>query len=75
MDWDYHTIKLGAQQGWQCPVCGAVNAPWVMQCPCGGKVKSYTTYTPTALSGVDKIYAYKNIISPTYTPNGKQITE
>ena len=25
-----------AMQGWQCPVCKAVNAPQVAQCPCGG---------------------------------------
>lgn len=23
-------------QGWICPVCGNVNAPWVASCPCGG---------------------------------------
>ena len=32
-------------------------------------------YTTTALSGVNKIYAYKNVISPTYMPNGKPVTE
>lgn len=57
MDWDYHTIQLGAQQGWQCPVCGSVNAPWVAQCPCGGKVKSYTTTTTT--DGTGKTLEYK----------------
>ena len=22
------------QQGWQCPVCGKVHAPWVSECDC-----------------------------------------
>lgn len=47
MDWDYYQMTLAAQQGWQCPVCGKVNAPWVAQCPCDGKLKTYTTTTGT----------------------------
>ena len=33
-----------AEQGWECPRCGRINAPWVRQCDC-----SPSTYT------VDKI--------------------
>ena len=47
MDWDYHSIQLGAQQGWQCPICGRVNAPWMAQCTCDGKVPSHTTTAGT----------------------------
>ena len=25
---------LNAQQGWICPKCGRVNAPWIGTCPC-----------------------------------------
>ena len=32
------------REGWICPVCGNVNAPWVASCPCNGQPKSkYTT--------------------------------
>ena len=26
--------NMPAQQGWQCPVCGTVNAPWKPACDC-----------------------------------------
>ena len=29
-------------EGWKCPVCGIVNAPWVAHCPCAGN-PGYTT--------------------------------
>lgn len=32
---DYYQ-KL-AQQGWQCPICKRVLAPFVTECPCGGQ--------------------------------------
>lgn len=25
-----------AEQGWECPRCGRINAPWVRQCDCSG---------------------------------------
>lgn len=31
-----------AQQGWQCPVCGTVNAPWMPTC---GRCPTYTQVT------------------------------
>ena len=34
----------GAQQGWQCPVCGRINAPWMPFCTCTEEQKK-VTYT------------------------------
>lgn len=39
-------MKLGAQQGWQCPVCGNVLSPWTTMCPCHGN-PTWTTSTTT----------------------------
>ena len=33
MNWDEYYIT-GAQQGWQCPICKRVHAPWVPHCDC-----------------------------------------
>ena len=35
------------QEGWRCPVCGNVNAPWVASCPCGGRDNYHFTSTGT----------------------------
>ena len=37
------SVDTYGQQGWICPRCGRVNAPWVMQCPCKSEVITYTT--------------------------------
>ena len=31
------------EQGWVCPICGNVNAPWVASCPCGGNPQTRIT--------------------------------
>lgn len=35
------------QQGWQCPVCGRILAPFVTECPCEGRGNIYTTTNDT----------------------------
>ena len=38
-------------QGWQCPVCGKVNAPYVGQCLCNlNYTVTYTGTTPTLIA-------------------------
>ena len=39
-----------AEQGWECPRCGRINAPWVRQCDCSRNnwtITSDWTYTPS----------------------------
>lgn len=39
-----------AQQGWQCPICKRVLAPFVIECPCGGQgIKNYWTVDTTMI--------------------------
>ena len=30
----YDNPSYNAEQGWECPRCGRINAPWVRQCNC-----------------------------------------
>lgn len=39
------------QQGWQCPVCGKVYAPWVSECDCHKIEVTGTTTTKYDYSG------------------------
>lgn len=45
-------MKVGAQQGWQCPVCGRVLAPFITECPCQGMGKQTITTTGTDIETV-----------------------
>lgn len=32
-----HINNFTVQQGWQCPICGRILAPFVTECPCKGR--------------------------------------
>ena len=49
----YHNNELPPQQGWICPKCGRVNAPWMPTCGC---VSSQTT--ATASTTYDYVWEY-----------------
>jgi len=48
-------MQLGAMQGWQCPICKRVLAPFVQECPCKGQGMATMTVTTTELKGADNI--------------------
>ena len=52
MDMNYMNTNF-AQQGWQCPICKRVLAPFVPECPCGGQ--GMKTWTITTTEGTVKL--------------------
>ena len=45
--------KSKAEQGWECPRCGRINAPWKSQCDCSGGYWT-TTWTSDKVQVGDK---------------------
>ena len=41
--WHCPYVQPRAEQGWECPRCGRINAPWVRQCDCS---RNNWTYKP-----------------------------
>lgn len=49
-------MQLGAMQGWQCPICKRVLAPFMPECPCGGQgVKTIINTMSGTISAEDFI--------------------
>ena len=47
--WHCPYVQPRAEQGWECPRCGRINAPWVRQCDCSRSnwtITSDWTYKP-----------------------------
>jgi len=40
-------VKMPAQQGWQCPICGRVYSPTTIMCLCCGNEKESISNTYT----------------------------
>lgn len=46
-------MQLGAMQGWQCPICKRVLAPFVQECPCKGQGMETFTTTNTEVNNCE----------------------
>ena len=54
-----------AQQGWQCPICKRVLAPFVPECPCGGQgMETWTTTTTDNTNQTITLNEQMNIKTP-----------
>jgi hypothetical protein len=52
---NYNFIQVGVMQGWQCPICKRVLAPFVQECPCKGQGIATMTVATTDSKGADNI--------------------
>ena len=60
--WHCPYTQSKAEQGWECPRCGHINAPWVRQCDCRGNYW-YTTWTSDRTTTGDKPEWWKDYIT------------
>lgn len=70
---EFGVEMVGAQQGWQCPVCKRVYAPFVSECPYCGKydndVRSNGTGTSQPIIDWSRHMTYTGHESPEITLN------
>ena len=52
---NFNFMQTEAMQGWQCPVCKRILAPFVQECPCKGQGISTITIATTNSKGADNI--------------------
>ena len=53
MENENYYMQLGAIQGWQCPICKRVLAPFVQECPCKGQGMGSITTTTITTTGTN----------------------
>lgn len=74
---DYEVPGFGVQQGWQCPICKRVYAPFVSECFNCGRVNVVTNVEVENISSeIDWSRLYKDYTGteiPKVTLNGKEI--
>lgn len=60
MSIDYY-MKMGAAQGWQCPICGRILSPWTQECPCKGQPQTTITSTTVQIKGDENLEPRINV--------------
>ncbi len=50
---NYNFMQTGAMQGWQCPICKRILAPFVQECPCKGQGMETFTITSTEVNNCE----------------------
>lgn len=61
-NYNMNFMQLGAQQGWQCPVCKRVLSPWTPECPCRGQGIETITVASTSTCKNETITLQENLI-------------
>ena len=52
-------INSNIQDGWRCPRCGKINAPWVRQCDCPSSITTYTTWDKITVNPCDNWWKHQ----------------
>lgn len=67
-------MQVGAQQGWQCPICKRVLSPWTVECPCMGQGMGSITITSTPQKSYDITYPHFGSVTKGMHDNYTQTT-
>lgn len=73
---DNNFMQVGAMQGWQCPICKRVLAPFVQECPCKGQgPETWTTTGNETLTLNEELAKHIPTIQTFYSETGLEENE